>query len=232
MFPTLIVEAGDDTTPPAAPATVTVERASVTGVVLTWDAVGDESLAAYRVYRMGSDGETRLLAEITPDTTEYTDLAVLDGQRFTYAVSAVDQGLNESAQASTDEVLVERPLLPITFVAEVPPATNSDVYIAGDFGTEQLPLWNPAGEGMVLEQLDDTHWAITLMLPEGVSIEYKYVRGTWDAVEKGTECEEIANRRLTASLDGLGELSTEIVAEGSYIVNDTVAKWRDLDACG
>jgi glycosidase len=228
--PALIVEAGDDTTPPEAPASVTVGRASVTGVELEWEAVADEGLAAYRVYRTPEGGQTQLLAELAPDVTAYRDIAVLDGQRFTYAVSAVDMGLNESPLVETDEVLVERQLVPVTFVAEVPPATNSDVYIAGNFGTEQLPLWDPAG--LVMEQLDDTHWAVTLNLPEGASIEYKFVRGTWDAVEKGMECEEIANRTLSVNVDSLGELVTDIVPEGSYVVNHTVAKWRDLDRCG
>jgi glycosidase/fibronectin type 3 domain-containing protein len=229
-FPTLTVEAGDDTTPPDAPATVNIGRASVTGVELEWEAVDDSGLSAYRVYRTPEDGETQLLAELAPDASEYQDIAVLDGQRFTYAVSAVDAGLNESALVETDEVLIERQLVPVTFVAEVPAATNSDVYIAGNFGTEQLPLWDPVG--IVMEQLDDTHWAVTLNLPEGAALEYKFVRGTWDAVEKGTECEEIANRTLSINIDSLGELMTDIVPDGSYLVNHTIAKWRDLDACG
>jgi hypothetical protein len=32
--------------------------------------------------------------------------------------------------------------------------------------------------------------------------------------------------------DALGESSTEFVETSSFIVRDTVAKWRDLDACG
>jgi len=75
-----------------------------------------------------------------------------------------------------------------------------------------------------MEQVDDTHWTITLDLPEGAKLEYKYVRGTWDAVEKGPECEEIANRRVTVALpEG---------ADGLLVDTDLVAKWRDLDKCG
>ena len=75
-----------------------------------------------------------------------------------------------------------------------------------------------------MEQLDPTHWSITLDLPEGANVEFKFVRGTWDAVEKGTECEEIANRRLKVEV---GE------DEDALTVDDlVVAKWRDLDACG
>jgi len=74
-----------------------------------------------------------------------------------------------------------------------------------------------------MTKVDATHWTITLELAEGANIEYKYVRGTWDAVEKDAECKEIANRRLSATLP---EGQTELTVE------DTVEKWRDLDACG
>jgi hypothetical protein len=46
-------------------------------------------------------------------------------------------------------------------------------------------------------------------------------------VEKGEECEEIADRRLTVRLDTLGD----ITQDGTYVVEHTVAKWRDLDSC-
>ena len=82
-----------------------------------------------------------------------------------------------------------------------------------------LPQWDPAG--VVLEQLDATHWTISLEGQEGTQIEYKYVLGAWDWVEKGEACEELSNRRLT-----LAHGST-----GKQVIDDVVANWRNVGAC-
>jgi len=133
--------------------------------------------------------------------------------------------IENASWSASEEVAVQRTIVAVTFVVTVPDYTNQgegDVYIAGSFGTTDLPNWDPAG--LAMEQVDATHWTITLDLPESAKLEYKYVRGTWDAVEKGPECEEIANRRLTVTLpEG---------ADGLLVDTDLVAKWRDLDTCG
>jgi len=156
------------------------------------------------------------------DTLRFTDTDAFFRKRHTYAVTAVDTAYNESAQTVAEEVVIERPIVSVTFNVTVPDYTETgegDLYIAGSFGAG-YPTWDPAG--LVMEQIDSTHWTITLDLAEGATVEYKYVRGTWEAVEKGPECEEIANRRLKVTLEpGASEL----------IVEDTVAKWRDLDNC-
>jgi hypothetical protein len=72
-----------------------------------------------------------------------------------------------------------------------------------------------------MERLDDSTWAITLPFTEGAPPQYKYTRGSWEAVEKDDACGELANRTITVSY---GEGGTAEVA-------DTVAKWRDVDAC-
>ncbi|MBI5667073.1 MAG: alpha-amylase [Chloroflexi bacterium] len=218
-FPTLTLTASGDTTPPAAPAAVRITRASLSGVTLEWDAVDDDSLFAYRVYRATDDAEAELLAEVT-DATTYTDSAVVEGSTYTYSLTAVDGSLNESEATAAGPVTVERLVVPVTFIAEVPEGTPPKVFIAGDFGGSDYPRWDPAG--IEMSPVDDTHWSVTLNIPEGAAIEYKYVRGDWAAVEKGAECEEIANRRLTIKPDDSGEQS----------VQDKVEKWRDLDACG
>jgi len=225
VFPALTVEPHDDTTAPDAPASVTVNRAVSSGVSLEWAASASDDVAAYRVYRTERGGEPALLAEIPAGETTYTDRGVTVDARYTYAVATVDGGLNESEATASEEVTVQRPIVAVTFVVTVPDYTSQgegDVYIAGSFGAPDLPNWDPAG--LVMEQVDDTHWTITLDLPEGAKLEYKYVRGTWDAVEKGPECEEIANRRVTVALpEG---------ADGLLVDTDLVAKWRDLDKCG
>lgn len=229
-MPLLVVAPSDDTTPPDAPANLSLTRASTSGVGLSWEASSDDAVA-YRVYRRQGSEPARLLAELSADVNDYLDAAVVSGATYVYQVTALDQGLNESPPAETTEVLVETQRIPVTFVVTVPDGTDSSLYIAGDFGSAEFPLWDPVGEGMQMVALEDNRWTITLQLVEGARIQYKYARGSWEAVEKGPECEEIANRTLTVAYDTLGERSTDYVADGSYVVQDTVAKWRDLDAC-
>jgi hypothetical protein len=73
-----------------------------------------------------------------------------------------------------------------------------------------------------MEPLGDGQWAITLEFEDGTPLEYKYTRGSWEAVEKDAGCGEIANRTLTV----------EPGSDGTLRVEDAVEKWRDLDACG
>lgn len=224
LYPPLTVTRGDDATAPDAPAAVRVPRATTAGVQVEWDASPSEDVAFYRVYRTVRGQEQMLLAEIPAGgDNRFTDTDATLRKRHTYAVSAVDAAYNESGQTTAEEVVIERPVVSVTFNVTVPEATDTgegDVYIAGSFG-DDYPNWDPAG--LVMTQVDPTHWTITLELGEGASAEYKYVRGTWDAVEKGPACEEIANRRLKVTLPpGASDLTVE----------DTVAKWRDLDNCG
>ncbi len=223
LYPPLTVEPPDDTTPPEPPAAVRVPRATTAGVQVEWDASPSEDVAFYRVYRTVRGGEQTLMAEVSAgDALRFTDTDAFFRKRHTYAVTAVDTAYNESAQTVAEEVVIERPIVSVTFNVTVPDYTETGegaLYIAGSFGTG-YPTWDPAG--LVMEQIDSTHWTITLDLAEGATVEYKYVRGTWEAVEKGPECEEIANRRLKVALEpGASEL----------IVEDAVAKWRDLDNC-
>ena len=221
-FPQVTVQASDDTTAPGAPASLTVARATLSGVILNWEPSVADDLNAYRVYRSEDGGEQTLLAEIPmSEGATYTDKAVAEGTDYTYAVTAVDSSLNESDPALAEGVSVTQGMVPVVFNVTVPETTEGDVYLAGSFGTSDYPSWDPAG--LLMEQVDDTHWTLTLQIPEGARMEYKFVRGSWDQVEKGPDCEEVANRQLTATLaEGEDTLATD----------DTVAKWRDLDACG
>jgi glycosidase len=228
--PELVVLAPDDTTAPDSPATVTMGRATVSGVSLSWDAVPDDGLAAYRLYRTdAATGETVLLVELPPDTTSFTDVNVTQGQQLTYAVSAVDSALNESTQIAANPVTVERASVAVTITVTVPEGTPNDppVHIVGDFHTEAYSQWNNSDPALTMTQVDDTHWTITLFLAEGSTIEYKFVRPTgsdgWGGVEKADDCSEISNRRLQIVPDADGTMTVE---------NLTIIKWRDLDHCG
>ncbi|MDX1993459.1 MAG: hypothetical protein SF029_13800, partial [bacterium] len=214
----LTVEAPHDTEAPTTPANFAVTRAAPGTVVLNWNAADAENVRAYLVYRDGA-----LVAEIRENS--YTDTTAVEGATYTYSVAAVDAAYNVSDQATTNPVFIERGKIAVTFLVNVPPTTNSDVYIAGDLGSAEYPLWDPAG--VVLAPAGENQWAVTLQFSEGVNIVYKFVRGGWEAVEKGENCEEIADRSLSINLDQLGEP----LEDGTYVVEHTVAKWRDLDGC-
>jgi hypothetical protein len=73
-----------------------------------------------------------------------------------------------------------------------------------------------------MTKVDDRTWTITLPFTEGDAPQYKYTRGSWEAVEKDAGCGEIPNRTVQVTF---GE-------DGSQEVADEIAKWRDVDQCG
>jgi glycosidase len=223
--PLLIVMASDDSTPPSMPADFTINQASISGVALSWSPVASDDLVVYQLYRVQNE-TMALVTELGIDATNYTDTGVAPGNTYSYALVAIDNALNQSEKAITPSVLVERSRLPVTFLVHVPDYTDGTLYLAGDLGDSELPVWDPAG--IEMSAAGENLWAVTLELVEGTSLEYKFARGSWDGVEKGEECEELAaNRRLTISFDTLGEIGED----GTYTVEHTVAKWRDLDNC-
>ena len=87
------------------------------------------------------------------------------------------------------------------------------VYIAGDFQG-----WNPTDPRHALKRGTDGIWTITLPLPAGVPIEFKFTRGGWERVEKGAGGEELSNRTLTP--------------ETGQTYAFTVARWSMAGASG
>ena len=105
--------------------------------------------------------------------------------------------------------------IPVTFNVTVPDYTpaNDNIYIAGDFKTDKLPYWNPAG--IKLTKIGDKTYSVTLYLPQGAVVEYKYTRGNWSKVEKNAYGQENPNRVL-------------IVTGPSMTKNDVVEAFADL----
>ena len=102
----------------------------------------------------------------------------------------------------------------LTFRVRVPEYTPPDakLYIAGN-----IPALGPWDPGKVeLGRIGDGLYAITLVLPVGTDLRFKFKRGTWESVEKGPRFEEIADR-------------THIVV-GDESVQIDVANWRDFSA--
>ena len=137
--------------------------------------------------------------------------------RGTYVVTAQDTSYNESPNSPELVVTAAKREVTVTFTVTVPTDTPSGdtVFIAGDFQG-----WNPGSTPMT--KVDATHWTISLPFEDGQHPQYKYVRGTWDAVEKDGGCGEIPNRTIQISYGD----------QGAQSVADVVAKWRDINHCG
>jgi glycosidase len=221
----LTVVSSGDTSPPAVPTGLHVVSASPDGIALAWDAVaGDPTLYGYEVRRSSTAGGPYAIQALTT-ASEYTDTDVEQGATYYYVVRSVDLSFNRSGDSAEVQAKAELRTVTLAFTVTVPAttdATGRSVYIAGTLDRLDggLPQWDPGG--VVLTRVDATHWAITLTGKEGTQIEYKYTLGSWDYVEKGAACEELANRQLTLTYG----------TTGTQAVNDTVANWRNVAPCG
>lgn len=221
----LVVNPSGDSTPPATPAGLRVVTASPAGVELAWDAVaGDPTLYGYEVRRSGSaSGPYETIARVTG--TSYLDTNVVQGATYRYAVRSVDTSFHRSGDSAPVAATAELRTVSVVFTVTVPAttdATGRTVYIAGflDRLDGGLPQWDPAG--VVLTRLDATRWRIALTGKEHTQLEYKYVLGAWEYVEKDGSCGELGNRQLTLAYGG----------DGTQAVADTVQNWRNVVPCG
>jgi hypothetical protein len=184
---------------------------------------GDPTLYGYEVRRSSvAGGPYTTIATVTG--VEYTDTSITQGATYYYVVRAVDTSFNRSANSAEVAATAELRTVSVTFTVTIPPTTpaGSTVYIAGflDRLDGNLPQWNPGG--VALTQTGPNQWSITLTGKETTQIEYKYTLGSWDYVEKGAACDEIANRQLTLTYG----------VSGVQIVNDSVPNWRNVAPCG
>jgi glycosidase len=210
----LVATAPADREPPGAPTGLVATSVAETAVGLAWDAIDEEDLYRYEILRGRDSGDMERIGVSTEPT--FSDTAVSGGQTYRYAVRAQDIGYNRSDPSEAIEVGAESRDVAVTFTVTVPGTTpaSDTVYIAGDFQG-----WDPAGTPMT--RVDATSFEITLTFPEATALQYKYARGSWDAVEKDAGCGEIPNRELTVQHG----------TAGAFVQADEVAKWRDIDAC-
>jgi len=88
--------------PPTVPTGLAI-LAGATTIELGWDRNTDADLAGYRIYRAVGDGPfVRLSGEVQPPS--FRDAQIQSGQRYRYAISAVDRLGNESAHSEPAEV--------------------------------------------------------------------------------------------------------------------------------
>ena len=213
----LTVNPSSDLTPPAPPANLHIVHATGSYVALAWDPNGEPDLYRYEVWRgTTGGGPYTKIANVTAPTTQYTDNAVATGTTYYYVITAQDTSFNRSDYSNEVSAQAVNGNVTMTFYVTLPSYTpaGDTIHIAGSFPAP-YPQWDPGG--LPLTRDDTTHAHITLTMPEGTALQYKYTRGSWDSVEKGPNCEEIPNRQLTVTF-----------GQDQY---DTVAKWRDLDHC-
>lgn len=213
----LVLEAvpGPDREAPPAPAALRVATVTGSSLTLAWEPVAAPDLLRYEVLRATTPGGPyeHVGSAVEPS---FTDDSVTPGTTYVYAVAAVDTGFNRSAPSAEVSAAAQTRPVAVTFTVTLPPGTppGDTIHIAGDFQG-----WDPGGTPMT--RVDATTWTITLPFTEGDEPQYKYTRGSWEAVEKDDACGEIPNRTVTVTH---GEDGTQAVA-------DRVGKWRDVDRC-
>jgi len=212
----LTAVAGTDTEPPPVPTGLAVAASSDTSVTITWEPVSAQDLFRYRVSRSSTAGGPYEVVGTTIDPT-FTDDTVSKGATYHYVVAAEDASFNISADSSEIASAASARPVSITFHVTLPPDTPKDasIFIAGDFQG-----WNP-GKTPMTKAADGT-WEITLPFTEGDAAQYKFTRGSWEAVEKDAGCAEIPNRTIVVAYG----------TDGTMTVTDEVAKWRDTAKCG
>jgi hypothetical protein len=211
---TLVASAPADGDPPETPGGLVATSVAETAVGLAWDPVTADDLHRYEILRAAGDGELERIGVATEPV--FSDASVSGGQTYRYAVRAQDVSFNRSPESEPIEVGAEARDVAVTFTVSVPDDTpaGDTVYLAGDFQG-----WDPGGTPMT--RVDATTFELTLTFAEATPLQYKYARGTWDAVEKDAGCGEIPNRELTVQHG----------TDGTLVQADSVARWRDVHAC-
>jgi len=210
----LVAVAAEDTAAPSAPLGLVATSVAETGVSLAWEPVADGELHRYEILRARGDEDLERIGVATE--TAFSDDSVSGGQTYRYAVRAQDTSFNSSDPSEPIEVGAAAREVSVRITVSVPPNTppGETVFIAGDFQG-----WDPGATPMT--RVDELTWEIALTFPEATPLQYKYTRGSWEAVEKDAGCGEIPNRELTVQHG----------TEGVLPQADEVSKWRDIDGC-
>ncbi len=212
----LTVAPSTDLVPPPVPGAPVLTDVADDHVAITWTPVDAPDLYRYVVLRAPS-GSGDLAPIGTTTKPLFTDTTVTSGATYDYAIAAQDTAFNRSTPSPTLSVEAVKRIVSVTFQVTVPADTppTDTLYIAGDFQG-----WAPGDTPMT--RVDASTWAITIPFEDGTAIQYKYTRGSWDAVEKDDGCGEIPNRTLTVDFS----------VSKDQVVDDPVSKWRDVDGCG
>jgi glycosidase/methionine-rich copper-binding protein CopC len=235
----LTISASADTTAPAAPVAAIDYAAS--SLTVSWGAASAaDGVAEYRVYRgtsPGGEGATPI-AIVPAGTLSYVDGSVGAGQTYYYVVRAFDGALNGSAPSNEVSHKVEPKVVQVTFRVKVPsftPAADT-VFITGQSaGVTPDPLCNFCG-GTASTAMHETApgsriWEITLGIPDGTKIEYKYTRSSYDYVEEWGTIAGFTNRVVATVRPNSPTDLTRLYDDTSDTITDdnhrAVQNWRD-----
>ncbi|MGZ8562551.1 MAG: alpha-amylase family glycosyl hydrolase [Candidatus Limnocylindria bacterium] len=208
--------APSDAEPPAAPGGARAAVVSDAAVVLAWEPVSASDLFRYEVRRSDVAGGPYETVGLSTEPT-FADGTVHAGGTYYYVVVAQDTSYNRSPSSNEVVAAAASRQVAVTFTVHAPANTppGDTLYIAGDFQN-----WDPGATPMT--RVDALAWTITLPFTENAAPQYKFTRGSWDAVEKDAGCGEIPNRSTTATYG----------TDGTQAVDQKVDKWRDVDQCG
>lgn len=240
----LTITPSSDTTSPSAPvASIDYATASLT-VSWTPSTDPDDSVAEYRIYRgTASNGEgASAIAIVSGMTLSYLDTGVNAGQTYYYKVKAFDTSLNASAPSNEVSHAVVPKVIQVTFRVKVPAFTPpaDSVYITGlAQGVSPDPLCGYCG-GNDSTRMTETApgsriWEITLGIPDGTPIQYKYTRSTYDYVEEWGSIAGYTNRVATvnaASPTNLTQLFDDTSDANPDDNHKAVQNWRDALVTG
>ncbi len=235
----LTLTASSDTTAPSAPAASIDYSAANLTVSWTTSTDPDDAVAEYRIYRGTSPGAEAAIpvAIVSGSTLSYVDSAVNAGQTYYYKVKAFDTSLNASGFSNEVSHAVVAKVIQVTFRVKVPAYTppSESVYITGQSqGVSPDPLCDYCGgtaSTIMTETAPGSHiWQITLAIPDGTPIQYKYTRGTYDFVEEWGSIRGFTNRVATvaaASPTNLTQLFDDTSDTNPDDNHKAVQNWRD-----
>jgi glycosidase/methionine-rich copper-binding protein CopC len=233
-----------DTTAPTAP-TASIDY-SASSLTVSWTASSDpdDAVAEYRLYRGTTPGgeDAMPIVIVSGSTLKYVDSAVNAGQIYYYKVKAYDTALNASGYSNEVSHSVEAKVVQVTFRVKVPAFTPAGdfVYITGQSqGVSNDPLCGYCG-GNAATRMTETApgsniWQITLAIPDGTPIQYKYTRGTYDYVEEWGSIRGFTNRVATVAANSPGDLTQLFDDTSDTILDDNhkaVQNWRDALVTG
>jgi glycosidase len=217
---TLTVTPSGDTTPAAVPAGLHVTSFSPSSIALAWSGVADAY--GYEVLRATTAGGAWTSLGIVT-AASYLDSDVAQGHTYWYAVRSVDSSWNRSAESNVVSQLADVRTMSITFTVTVPASTDAtgrSVHVAGTLAALGGVDWDPGAGAMT--RVDATHWTLTLSGKEATNVEFKFVLGDWNYVEKDASCGETANRTTTLDYG----------SSGAQTVTAVVDNWRNVAPCG
>ncbi len=238
-----VTASADTTAPSASVASIDFAVASLT---VSWTASSDpdDAVAEYRIYRgTTSGGEVSTpVAIVSGSTLSYVDTSVGAGQTYFYKVKAFDTALNASGFSNEVSALVKAKLVQVTFRVKVPAFTpaGDTVYVSGNSaGVNPDPLCNYCGGNAstaMKETSPGSHiWEITLGIPDGTALQYKYTRSSYDYVEEWGSIKGFTNRVATAqaaSPTNLTQLFDDTSDTNPDDNHKAVQNWRDALVSG